>query len=93
MILIAHPEKPFAYTAKGTPRRHVIVKTYEDEIESLYQTSDQALLDIEAPSSWTYDNVLNFVRTIVSAVLVGEITDDDDIFQHGCDRWVLSSLR
>lgn len=92
MILVTHPEKPFSYTAKNTPRRHAIIKAYEDEIESLYQTGNQALLEVEAPSSWTYDNVLNFIRMIVSGVLVGEITDDDDIFQHGCDRSVLVFL-
>lgn len=36
MIIITSETKPLEYTPKGTPRRPVCLKTYEDEIEALY---------------------------------------------------------
>lgn len=37
MILVARPEKKFSFNAKGVPQRTVILKSYEQEIEVLYE--------------------------------------------------------
>ncbi|KAI8993761.1 acetyl-CoA synthetase-like protein [Trametes punicea] len=36
MILVTNSKKPLEYTPKGTPRRGVCLKLYEEEIENLY---------------------------------------------------------
>lgn len=87
MITVSRPSKPFAYTAKGTPRRHVIIRMYEDEVSALYDAVEQSTQkDIDAPTSWEYDETLDFVRIAILSVLAHPVTDEDDIFQHGCDR-------
>ena len=90
MITAESPSKPFVYTAKGTPRRHVIIKTYEAEINALYDAVDQSTQkDIDAPTSWEYEETLDFIRTVILSVLGHSVADDDDIFQHGCDRYAV----
>lgn len=89
MITVTSPSKPFAYTAKGTPRRQVVIKMYEQEIEALYQAVEQSSQNnIPAPMNWTADEILDFVRKAVISVLNKEIVDEDDIFVHGGDRSV-----
>ncbi|CDO69440.1 hypothetical protein BN946_scf184791.g35 [Trametes cinnabarina] len=39
MIIVTSPNKPLEYTAKGTPRRGVCLRLYEDEIDSLYSSA------------------------------------------------------
>lgn len=34
MIIFAHEAKPFTYTLKGLPRRAIIMKEYQPEIEA-----------------------------------------------------------
>ena len=87
MILVARPSKPFQFTAKNTARRQAIIAEYDDDIETLYQsvqTSSQA--DIPVPPSWSAGNATEFVRAVVRSVMKHQITDGDDLFQHGCDR-------
>ncbi|KAG7093077.1 putative NRPS-like protein biosynthetic cluster, variant 2 [Marasmius oreades] len=86
MILIADAAKPFRYTAKGSVRRQLLLKDYEDEISKLYEdveTSTQP--DIPAPSHWDTISCRNFVRKVVRSVLPNGVGDDDDLFLHGCD--------
>lgn len=91
MITVASPQKPFAYTAKGTPRRHVVTKLYHEEVEALYHAVEQsAQNNISAPVDWTSEEILQFVRKAVTSVLNKSISDEDDIFQRGGDRWVLA---
>ncbi|KAJ3522383.1 hypothetical protein NM688_g8882 [Phlebia brevispora] len=87
MIVVTSPSKPFTYTAKNTPRRHAIIKEYEQEIEKTYAKVDEsAQSDLSAPSSWTFPNTLDFVRAVVNKVLEREISDTDDLFISGGDR-------
>lgn len=87
MILIASTHKPFQYTAKLTPRRHVVIKMYEDEIEALYNAVDESSQGgITAPVQWTEEATRGFVKENVWSVLGKRVPDDADIFQHGCDR-------
>jgi hypothetical protein len=89
MVLVASPSKPFTYTAKGTPRRQAILHDYKTEIETLYATVDEtAQLQVPLLANWSYNNTLEFVRTTVSNVMNQSVGDEDDFFQHGCDRYV-----
>lgn len=92
MILVASPSKPFAYTAKGTPRRQVMINRYEAEIEALYAAAEQVAQDgLPAVSQWTEEETSHFVRETFKSVLNKPVGDNDDIFQFGCDRFVLCS--
>lgn len=94
MILIAKPEKPFLYTAKGSPRRQVIIDLYEQGINELYDanpkvkspTPENLSVDLS-----TLDGCIDFTRVTFRKALQAsglELGDDEDILQHGCDRRV-----
>ena len=92
MILVASPSRPFSYTAKGTARRQPVIISYESEIKALYAAVDQTSQShVEPPTSWSDNDSLDFVRTIVSSVMKQSVGDTDDLFQHGCDRQVSNS--
>lgn len=88
MIIMTFPSKPFQLNAKGAPRRAVILKQYEEEIEELYrQIEDSSQSDLPAPSVWDQASTLSFVRAVVEQTLRRTIADDDDIFRNGGDRY------
>ena len=87
MIIVAKPTKPFTYTAKNTVRRQAILDDYNSEIDALYDAvSDTAQEDLTPPHQWSQESTLEFLRVIVQRVMKKSIADDDDFFQHGCDR-------
>ncbi|PBK78299.1 acetyl-CoA synthetase-like protein [Armillaria solidipes] len=87
MILVAIPDKPFKYTSKNTARRQVILEDYSEEISDLYKSVEESTqTSISLPLEWDPESTKDFVRTIVLQVLSHSILDDDDLFQHGCDR-------
>jgi hypothetical protein len=88
MILVSSPSKPFTYTAKGTPRRHAIIKEYSPEIDALYATVDESMqADISPPSGWSREETIEFTRAVVTRSLKQSIADTQDLFQCGCDRY------
>ena len=97
MIIVASPSKPFVYTAKMTPRRQAILKEYEAEIDSLYDTIDESSqADIAGPAEWSPTETLDFVQQIVAKVTKLSAPDDADLFQNGCDSlqatWIRNSV-
>ncbi|KAF9553324.1 acetyl-CoA synthetase-like protein [Agrocybe pediades] len=98
MVMISKPCKPFQYTAKNTPRRHFIIRIYDEEIKSLYAEAQNSrgVSDIPPPSRWEGGPLLSFVRAVVTQVLPREVEDTDDIFQHGCDSlqatWIRNTI-
>ncbi|KAK0442587.1 NRPS-like enzyme [Armillaria borealis] len=94
MILVAKPEKPFEFTAKGTPRRTAILEAYEEEIETLYQNLDQMLpTDVVTPREWSLKNTTILTRDIVRGILERDIADTDDIFVAGGDSLIAMAIR
>ena len=92
MILVSSPSKPFTYTAKGTARRQAVIADYEDEINAMYTTVAKSTSeDIAAPEHWTHPLTMDFIRKTVSRVLNSSVDDGVDLFQHGCDRYCVSS--
>lgn len=87
MIIIKQPNKPFQYTAKGTPRRQAIIADYEPEITTLYGGPRTiSSCHLVAPDRWDLKSTSEFVRSVVCKTLDYDMSDDEDIFQHGCDR-------
>ncbi|KAF8997177.1 hypothetical protein BDQ17DRAFT_887302 [Cyathus striatus] len=93
-ILVANPSKPFEFTAKGTARRHAVLKAYDPEIEKIYQASEsQTLSKIPAPVNWELAEVRTFLRTIVASVLGNNVMDSENIFLAGGDSLAAVSIR
>lgn len=97
MVLVSKPTKPFTYTAKMTARRHAIIKEYDSEITELYDTVEETtqagLLRLDA---WDPLSTLEFVREVIRSVMTHSVSDDEDIFQRGCDSlqatWIRNSI-
>lgn len=86
--MVASPSKPFSYTAKHTPRRQAIINEYETEIRAIYEAVEESTQSsITVPEKWDVASVTQFVREVLSRVLLRTIDDGDDIFQNGCDRY------
>ena len=93
MILVSSPRKPFVLTAKLTVRRQAVIAEYEPEIDALYEAVDETAQVVRCfPKEWTEQTSLEFARTLVGNVLKVPVGDDDDIFQHSCDRSDSSAL-
>ncbi|PBL02838.1 acetyl-CoA synthetase-like protein [Armillaria gallica] len=97
MILVAKPGKPFTYTAKNTARRQAILDDYSEEITAIYKTVEESTqANIPPPLEWDDISTKEFVRTVVFQVLSHSISEDEDLFQHGCDSlqatWIRNTL-
>lgn len=71
------------------PQRENILMNYEEEINNLYTTVEEtAQSNIAPPAEWDLVSTVEFVRKVVTQVLVSEheIQDEDDLFQLSCDR-------
>jgi len=87
MIITTDPSKPLEFTPKGTPRRQVCLKSYEKEIDAVYDAvNNSSQTDILVPELWSAVNAMRFVDTAVKNVLRYPIAADQDIFLLGCDR-------
>ncbi|RXW20332.1 hypothetical protein EST38_g5522 [Candolleomyces aberdarensis] len=99
MVILSSPGKPFQYTAKGSPRRQVVIDMYEKEINDLYDgTSSQCpMAEASGASTGSPEDVdlssvegcTKLVRKVFGKSLRleegEELKDDDDILQLGCD--------
>ncbi|EIN09204.1 acetyl-CoA synthetase-like protein [Punctularia strigosozonata HHB-11173 SS5] len=97
MILVASPKKPFVYSAKMTVRRQGVLAEYEVEIDSAYAALEESTqLEIQAPASWSDETAAIFLRSLVKNTLKQGISDEDNLFEHGCDSlqatWIRNTL-
>lgn len=89
MILVASPSKPVAYTLKMTARRPQVISDYEPEIDALYDAvKETTTASTELPPSWSPEDAVSFIRSVVGNVMKRKVVDEDDLFQNGCDRCV-----
>ncbi|KAH8110847.1 acetyl-CoA synthetase-like protein [Phellopilus nigrolimitatus] len=97
MILVASPSRPFPLTGKGTVRRQVTIKEYDNEIDAAYKAVDESAQEnIVGPEDWTPPQVTEFVRQIVLQTMKkenGAIADDADLFEHGLDSLQATWIR
>jgi hypothetical protein len=72
-----------------TARRQAVIVDYGQEIEAVYKAvEDSAQAFTKLPTAWTSESSLEFARSLIQNVLKEKVSDDDDIFQHSCDRSV-----
>lgn len=75
MIIFTSPTKPFEYTPKRSPRRHVSVALYQEEIDACYEAVEKSALGgvVALPQagggSWNLEGSMRFVRGVVGCVL------------------------
>ena len=92
MILVSSPKKPFVLTVKLTIRRQAVIAEYGPEIDALYDAVDETAQAVKYfPNEWTEQTSLEFARNLIGNVLKVSVEDDDDIFQHSCDRFCPSA--
>lgn len=90
MVIVADPSKPFSYTAKGTARRAVVLSAYEHEISLAYEAFEESSQpSFPIPDTWDSDECHEFARNVVENIIPHHLSDDDDIFLQGCDRYVV----
>ncbi|TEB21758.1 acetyl-CoA synthetase-like protein [Coprinellus micaceus] len=100
MVMVSKSDKPFLYTAKGTPRRQVVIDLYEKEINALYTaTSDAHTANPPTTNLGALESCTQIARGIVKQALGASgarLGDADDIFQSGCDSlqaiWIRNEL-
>jgi hypothetical protein len=92
MIIIADTARPVLLTAKRSPRKAATLLQYAVDIEDLYRAmSDGSRIEtISPPATWTFPETKAFIRAIVNVVLQkgADLKDDDDLFNHGLDRYL-----
>ena len=92
MIMVTLKSKPFEYNMKGLPRRGYILGAYNEEIEACYKAVESsAQTDVPPPTTWDSSSTLVFVRAVVESTLQHSISDDEDIFRSGGDRYATFS--
>ncbi|KAJ8508691.1 hypothetical protein ONZ45_g9065 [Pleurotus djamor] len=97
MIIVTNPLKPLEFTPKGTPRRQVCLASYAAEIDALYDAVEESSQkNIQPPQEWSPAATLEFTRKVVNSVMVTPISDDEDMFQSGCDSlqatWIRNTI-
>ncbi|KAG7442861.1 acetyl-CoA synthetase-like protein [Guyanagaster necrorhizus] len=92
MIIFSGPSKPFSFNAKGLPRRVIVLKEYQAEIDTLYDTMEDNI-EIGPPLTWSSMASLAFIRAVVNNTLNHPVGDNDDVFEHGCDSLRAARMR
>lgn len=87
MILVASPSKPLACNTKGAPKRATILQDYHSEINNIYAALEHSN-NVDPPSDWSPKNLYEFVTRVINGTLKNPVKDTEDIFNHGCDRWL-----
>ncbi|KAJ7600479.1 NRPS-like enzyme [Mycena floridula] len=94
MILVAHPNKPFEYTAKGTLRRAAILSAYEAEISNAYKPVDEASqIDNTMAIGSSLESVTSFIRGLLHKLVKPGAQDTDNIFELGADSLTAISIQ
>jgi hypothetical protein len=94
MILISPKHKQFALTPKQGISRPNTLKLYEQEIDAIYETVQNAASStVRAPESFNSDSTLRYVRATVSEVMDKTVEFDKDLFEQGCDSLQATFIR
>lgn len=85
-IGFATKTKPFQRTPKGTTLRRAVIRDYEKEIGSIYETGLEDDLAHYLPESLDQASILEFVRQTIARTVEGpSIPVDKDIYAAGLD--------
>lgn len=96
-IVIAHPDKPFSRTSKGTVRRGPTLELYKDEFDEMYARADNNVADGDSLTAdqLNYQSLYELVKTSFQEVArMEEVSDDADFFAvAGVDSLQILTLR
>ncbi|KAM0814113.1 putative Carrier domain-containing protein [Seiridium cardinale] len=92
-VICAASDKPFARTAKNTLIRKVTERSYKDEIDAAYSTSDEqgsiANVSLAPTIKTVYEpsSLINFLRQVLATYFppAATIGEDEDFFAYGLD--------
>jgi hypothetical protein len=92
MIVLATPSRPFQVTAKGTPRRQAILEDYAQDIDAAYVAFNRvpARADPQVHGSISVNDALEIVRGQVHTHVQPSISDNENLFDAGMDRYASS---
>ncbi|KAG1846284.1 putative aminoadipate reductase [Suillus subluteus] len=86
-ILVTHRTKPMFGARKGTITKKATVELYEVEIDAIYEKvegSTKAGIDVPLPTSWTAEDVEEWLKIYAAAVNANKAVDSDtDLFAQG----------
>ncbi|CAN8105530.1 unnamed protein product [Discula destructiva] len=95
LVLFTAKDKPFSRSPKGSIQRQLTLSYYEQEIEKLYEESEQGLLTQGLPplGSTAPEEMVPFLRKLYAQTLeLEDIGSDDDVFAHGMDSFAIATL-
>ena len=97
MVLVISPDKPFPRAGKGTILREIATRTYETDIDALYENAELSAGNVvDLPTlDYTPDNrITQFVRQLVALQLKDKHipADGDDLFVAGFDSLQTTQL-
>lgn len=92
MIVLATPSRSFQVTAKGTPRRQAILEDYAQDIDAAYVAFNRAaaLAGPQVHGKISVDDALEIVRQQVHTNVRPSISDNENLFDAGADRYASS---
>ncbi|KAF8904606.1 hypothetical protein CPB85DRAFT_967094 [Mucidula mucida] len=97
MIMVTTSSKPFRLTSKRTVDRDSIIKEYEDEIDALYRAVDPPSplgSPTESPHiGFEESDSIRLARMAVEKYISEPLSDDEDLFQAGCDSLQATWIR
>ncbi|KAF9042789.1 acetyl-CoA synthetase-like protein [Hymenopellis radicata] len=98
MIMVTNSSKPFRLTPKRTVDRDTVLQEYEDDIDALYRAVDPTSpMDspTESPprSGLEASDSIKLARMAVEKYISEPLSDDEDLFQAGCDSLQATWIR
>ncbi|KZV95712.1 acetyl-CoA synthetase-like protein [Exidia glandulosa HHB12029] len=87
MIIVTSPSKPLPVNpTKNTVIRALATAAYEQEILDAYDTFSLAEGgEFQPPATWELTDTVAFIRKVVRTVVPDLPSDNDDLFNYGCD--------
>lgn len=91
MIIVTSPSKPLPVNpTKNTVIRALATAAYEQEIIDSYDAFSLAEGgEFQPPATWELTDTVAFIRKVVRTVVPDLPSDNDDLFNYGCDRYGL----
>ncbi|TCD65529.1 putative PKS/NRPS-like protein biosynthetic cluster [Steccherinum ochraceum] len=96
MILVTKPDKPMQRAAKGTVMRKLILASYANEIQRLYETIESSTdaNGVQPPQDWNVESIETWL--VLHATSIGQGKEPSatvDIFEQGFDSLSATYLR
>ncbi|KZS89154.1 acetyl-CoA synthetase-like protein [Sistotremastrum niveocremeum HHB9708] len=94
LILVADPDRPFAFTDKRTVRGKTTLALYKKEIDAAYKNLEGSESpEWEIPRTFDAQSIQTFIATVVRSVLAREVNETEDLFAQGMDSLLAVRIR